>query len=149
MQRSVVAMQQERIKSPRDLSRYATEETLAKGFRLACKAQRWMESNRLSFDLIYHYVKHMQSSSNSGRVRDRVAVFCVEQGIRIGDTDEYTFDNSVWAGIARYLVLKDKTLLDAPIRLKESFIDHYGLLPVSWMPGLEEEYGFFQQERKR
>lgn len=125
------------IRSPHNRSYVTTGEKLSNGRKLAYLSNRWMEANEQSFRTIYAYVKGMQAKSHGGRVRDRVAAFCVDHGIEVGD-GEYTFSNTYWAGIARYLVLYDKTLLDAPIRLNDSDIDCYGLLPVSYLPELED-----------
>ena len=81
-------------------------------------------------------VKEMQRTGGRGRVRDRVAAFCVDQSIEVGD-EPYTFNNTWWAGISRYLVLHDPTLLEDPIRFRDSDIDCYGLLPVSYLPEIE------------
>ena len=56
--------------------------------------------------------------------------------IEVGD-EPYTFNNTWWAGISRYLVLHDPTLLEDPIRFRDSDIDCYGLLPVSYLPEIE------------
>lgn len=113
-------------------------ERLLNGRKLAETAHRWMEANRDSFFLIYEFVRDMQSDGRGGRVRDRVAAYCVDHGIEIG-ADPYAFNNNYWAGISRYLVLHDDTLADAPIKFRDSDIDCYGLLPVSYLPGLGGE----------
>lgn len=110
-------------------------ERLLNGRKLAETAHSWMEANRDSFFLIYGFVRAMQSDGRGGRVRDRVAAHCVDNGIEIG-ADPYAFNNNYWAGISRYLVLHDGTLADAPIKFRDSDIDCYGLLPVSYLPGL-------------
>lgn len=124
------------IPSPHERSVLVTSgERICNGRRLAETVHRWMEANRESFFLIYGFVKTMQSKERFGRVRDRVAAFCVDHGIEI-DGDPYAFNNTFWAGISRYLVLYDNTLADAPIRFRDSDIDCYGLLPVSYLPKL-------------
>ena len=69
-----------------------------------------------------------------GRVRDRVAAFCVDRGIDVGG--DYAFDNTLWAGISRYAALLDPSLAGDPLRFRDSDIDCYGLLPVSYLEGL-------------
>lgn len=103
---------------------------------MAEQTRRWMEGNREAFWKIYGFVKNMQFDGGKGRVRDRVASFCVDQSIEVGDSP-YTFNNTWWAGISRYLVLYDPTLLNDPIRFRDSDIDCYGLLPVSYLSGIE------------
>lgn len=124
------------IRSP-----YVTERTMSaahieSGREMATKVHRWMEVNEAAFRKIYGFVKEMQRTGSKGRVRDRVAAFCVDQSIEVGD-EPYTFNNTWWAGISRYLVLHDQTLLEDPIRFRDSDIDCYGLLPVSYLPEIE------------
>lgn len=124
------------IRSP-----YVTERTMSaahieSGREMATKVHRWMEANEAAFRKIYGFVKEMQRTGGRGRVRDRVAAFCVDQSIEVGD-EPYTFNNTWWAGISRYLVLHDQTLLEDPIRFRDSDIDCYGLLPVSYLPEIE------------
>lgn len=124
------------IRSP-----YTTERTMSaahidSGREMATKVHRWMEGNEAAFRKIYGFVKEMQRMGGRGRVRDRVAAFCVDQSIEVGD-EPYTFNNTWWAGISRYLVLHDPTLLEDPIRFRDSDIDCYGLLPVSYLPEIE------------
>lgn len=105
---------------------------LANGRTMAVKVRNWMERNRDAFIAIYRFVKQMQGTNTGGRVRDRVAVFCVEKSIKVGDED-YTFSNTFWAGISRYLVLCDPSLMDCPIKFKQSDIDCFGLYPISYL----------------
>ncbi|MEG0990526.1 MAG: hypothetical protein RSN88_06665 [Gordonibacter sp.] len=111
---------------------------ILKGREMAYMSHRWMERSEQAFFAIYHFVKQMQRDETGGRVRDRVAVFCIEHQIVVG-MDEFTFGNAYWAGISRYLVLYDESLRDAPIRFNDSYIDYYGLLPVSYLPGIGRE----------
>lgn len=126
------------IKSPHRRSFTITGERLVNGRKLAYQTWCWVEKNKDAFFAIYGYLKQLRESGYRGRVRDRVAVYCVEHGIQVGD-EEYTFSNSYWAGISRYMVLYDKSLLYHPIEFKDSDIDCYGLLPVSYLPNLGKD----------
>lgn len=126
------------IASPHERGYVIDGEKLLNGQRLAKEAHSWMEKNEESFREIYGYVKRMQGRGTVGRVRDRVAAFCADRGIKVGN-DEYAFGNAYWAGISRYLVLYDASLLTAPIKFNDSDIDCHGLFPVSWLPEIEEE----------
>ena len=125
------------IESPHRL-RVVDDERRENGKKLAFDAHRWVEANEDAFKLIHHFVKHQ---AGKGRMRDRVAVFCIQHGIRVED-EPYKFANAYWAGIARYLVVYDQSLLRDKITLADSDIDAYGLPEVSWM---EEERG--EEER--
>lgn len=103
------------------------------GRKMAELTHRWMEANELAFREIYGFVKRMQAEGGKGRVRDRVAAFCVDHSIEVGDSP-YAFNNTWWAGISRYLVLHDPSLYEDPIRFRASDIDLYGLLTVSYLP---------------
>lgn len=113
-------------------------ERLAKGRQIATDTHRWMESHEDAFWAIYGYVKTVKG----GRVRDRVASWCVDHGIEV-DGDPYTFNNTFWAGISRYLILYDPSLRDNPIKLRESAVDCFGLWPVSYL-----KIGEGNEERK-
>ena len=126
------------IKSPHERLFTISGERLLNGRRLAEECQRWMEANHDAFFAIYGFVKSMQSNERAGRVRDRVASFCVDRNIKVG-SDPYAFNNDYWAGISRYLILHDGSLDGAPIKFRDSDIDCYGLLPVSYLPGLGAE----------
>lgn len=108
------------------------------GRKMAELTHRWMEANEPAFREIYGFVKRMQAEGGKGRVRDRVAAFCVDRNIEVGDSP-YAFNNTWWSGISRYLVLHDPSLLENPIRFRESDIDRYGLLTVSYLPETAEE----------
>lgn len=125
------------VTSPNATKRPASAADIESGRKMAESTRRWMEGNEAAFRKIYRFVKGMQIQGGKGRVRDRVAAFCVDQSIDVGDAP-YTFNNSWWAGISRYLVLHDPSLQDDPIRFRESDIDCYGLLPVSYLPELQE-----------
>lgn len=126
------------IKSPHKRSFTITGERLLNGRRIAYQSWCWVERNKDAFFTIYDYLKSIGETGCKGRVRDRVAVYCVEHGIQVGDS-EFTFGNSYWAGISRYMVLYDKSLLNNPIEFRDSDIDCYGLLPVSYLPNLGKD----------
>lgn len=126
------------IKSPHRRSFTITGEKLVNGRRIAYQSWCWVERNKDAFFTIYDYLKQLGETGCRGRVRDRVAVYCVEHGIQVGDS-EYTFSNSYWAGISRYMVLYDKSLLNNPIEFRDSDIDCYGLLPISYLPNLGKD----------
>lgn len=125
------------IRSPYTPARAMDAAHIESGRKMAESTRRWMEGNEPAFRKIYRFVKDMQRYGGKGRVRDRVAAFCVDQSIEVGDAP-YTFNNTWWAGISRYLVLHDPSLLNDPIRFRDSDIDCYGLLPVSYLPELQE-----------
>lgn len=126
------------MRSPHPYEGWAGDEELAAGHRMARMCQRWMEANEDAFREIHRFVGFLQQSGCKGRVRDRVAAFCVDRGVEVGDSP-YAFNNSWWAGISRYLVLHDPSLLGDPIRFRNSEIDAYGLLPVSYLPETQKE----------
>lgn len=126
------------IKSPHRRSFTITGERLVNGRRIAYQSWCWVEKNKDAFFTIYNYLKSLGETGCKGRVRDRVAVYCVEHGIQVGDS-EFTFSNSYWADISRYMVLYDKSLLNNPIEFRDSDIDCYGLLPVSYLPNLGKD----------
>lgn len=109
-----------------------TGENLTSGRRLAEDAHRWLEKNQDGFYKLLHFVQGQQLKGIKGRLRDRVAVYCIENGIQAGVTG-YKFANGLWAALARYMVLVDPSLLNNPIEMKDSVIDCYGLLPVSYL----------------
>lgn len=126
------------IPSPHKRGYTISGEHLTNGRRIAYKTWCWVEKNKETFFTIYDYLKTLAESGCKGRVRDRAAVYCVEHGIQVGDS-EFTFSNTYWAGISRYMVLYDKSLLYHPIEFKDSDIDCYGLLPVSYLPNLGKD----------
>ena len=128
------------IRSPHSRGYAISGERLQAGRKMAQQTHRWMEDNERGFWQIYRFVKGMQRDGGKGRVRDRVAAFCVDQSIRVGD-EPYTFNNTWWAGISRYLVLHDPTLHDDPVKFRDSDIDCWGLLPVSYLPNLKPDDG--------
>ena len=122
------------IESPHTRRYTVSGERLASGRSMAIRTRGWMESNPSAFFEIVGYVKAMQGR-RCGRVRDRVAAFCVDRGIDVGG--EYAFDNTLWAGISRYAALFDPSLVGDPLRFRDSDTDCYGLLPVSYLPDLK------------
>lgn len=123
----------ETIKSPNAPERCTvTEETLASAMRMAREGQTWMEKNRDAFESIVGYLKSLQAENIKGRVRDRVATWCMENGIRIDD-NPYRFANAKWAVISRYAALVDPTLIGRPLQFSFSMVDLSGLLPVSYL----------------
>lgn len=126
------------IKSPHTRKNLAiTGERLIKGRNLARRSLMWMESNQQAFFAIYSFLKKLQKEKTKGRVRDRVAAYCIDKGINVGDS--YAFNNDFWAAISRYAVLFDPSLLSDPVKFRDSDIDCYGLLPVSYLPDLGKE----------
>lgn len=119
------------IKSPHQRAYAIDGRRIACGRKLAIETRAWMEANEEAFWLIYRFVKSMQAEEKSGRVRDRVAAFCVDKGIEVGSA--YSFNNDYWAGISRYLALHDDSLIGAPLRFRDSDVDCYGLYPVSYL----------------
>ena len=113
-----------------------TAATIESGKKMARDVRDWMERNEDAFWAILGYVKDMQRKGVTGRVRDRVAVYCITNAIEVDD-DPYKFANAKFAGIARYMALIDPTLVNDPLRFNDSVIDCYGLLPVSYLPELE------------
>lgn len=120
------------IPSPFPRTKVITGPRLEKGMDIARRTHAWMEANEEAFWAIYEQVKRMQAGGVKGRIRDRVAARCVDLNVRVGA--DYAFNNDYWAGISRYLVLYDPSLKDDPVRGRESAVDCYGLLPVSWLP---------------
>lgn len=120
------------IPSPFERTFPINGEKLDQGRRLALDTHKWMEHHKDAFLVIYTYVKVLQINGVKGRIRDRVARFCIDHGIKVGD-DSYRFANAYWAGISRYLVLYDKSLKYDPIEAGNSAIDCWGLYPVSWL----------------
>ena len=121
------------IKSPHSrTNRIKTGERINNGRDLAEKTRKWMEDNEEAFFTLYRYVKKLQMQKSGGRVRDRVAIHCIQSNIDVGE-DPYKFSNTYWAGIARYMVLYDPSLIGDPIMLRDSDIDCFGLYPVSYL----------------
>lgn len=122
------------IKSPfyRECLFVTDGSKLSLGRKLAVNVHRWMEDHESAFYSILQYVKSLQHSEFKGRLHDRVAIYCIDNGIRT-DTKNYKFSNDIWTGIERYLVLVDPTLKHNPVNVRQSAIDLYGLLPVSYL----------------
>lgn len=125
------------IPSPFERTKLVTNgKTLDEGRKLAYDTHRWMESHESAFRSILRFTQSLKQKKVKGRLRDRVAVYCMDNNIRTGN-GEYRFGNALWAGVSRYMVLVDPSLKYNPVDAKESVIDVYGLLPVSY---LELEY---------
>ena len=73
------------IRSPYTTERTMSAAHIESGREMATKVHRWMEANEAAFRKIYGFVKEMQRTGGRGRVRDRVAAFCVDQSIEVGD----------------------------------------------------------------
>ena len=114
----------------------ASSEKLATGRVLAAKAYQWCKTHPSEFQHIYAYVKYLQDVGTKGHLRDRVAIHCLNNGIKIGKP---AFGHDYWAGISRYLVLKDPSLMGNPVTLHESAIDHVGLYPWGEFKEAEDE----------
>lgn len=120
--------------SPNGKPEVCTESQRRNGDRMAVDAYIWMLRSEQVFNAIYRYVKSLQGDHIKGRVRDRVASYCVDVGLQVGK-DSYRFSNSIWAAISRYLVIKDPSLYRAPIEFAKSDIDCVGLYPVPYLEG--------------
>lgn len=105
---------------------------LAQGRKLAYDTHKWMESHETAFRAILAYLRSLQERGVKGRMHDRVAIFCIDNNINT-DSGAYKFSNEIWTGLERYLVLADPSLKGNPINARESAIDAYGLLPVSYL----------------
>lgn len=122
-----------RLESPHQRTTLVkTGENITNGREMAKKAAYWMEVNQDAFNSIYQCVKHMQDNGYKGRVRDRVAMWCLDHNVKIG-YGSFKLTNGYWAAIARYLVIYDPSLENAPIVMHDSDIDCWGLYPISWM----------------
>ncbi len=106
-------------------------DRIAAGRRMAAEAAGWMERNRPAYEAMRRCVKRMQETGRRGRVRDRVAAFCANAGV---DDGARSLTNGRWAAVSRYMALEDPTLVGDPLEFKDSAIDCFGLLPVSWLP---------------
>lgn len=108
-------------------------ERINKGRKLADMGKKWMEANQEGFLEIYGFVKSLQARHVCGRLHDRVALHCIKRHIQMSDKPEIKFSNDLWTSIARYLVIYDRSLMNAPVKLRRSDLDFHGLWPVSWM----------------
>ena len=127
------------LKSPHSRTHLTVSgERLRNGRKIAERTRAWMEGHESEVMTIYKYVKGLQFNNEKGRTRDKVAAYCVDNKIAVGG-DPYAFDNTLWAGISRYLVMYDKSLDGAPLTFRDSDIDCYGILPVSYLD-LEKNY---------
>lgn len=125
------------LESPHEYGKkVVTSGQVDNGKALAEMTARWMAAHEHEFREMLGYVKSLQALGKKGRLRDRVAVWCMQHGITV-EEDGYKFANAYWAGISRYMALVDPTLVGAPIRFADSDIDCYGLPSVGYL-GLEE-----------
>jgi len=108
-----------------------TSESYLNGRKLIERTAEWIGKNTSDFIAIYNYVKDLQASGFRGRVRDRVIAEGMVHGLKFAE-DGYTFANDLWAGIARYLVVLDPSLMGSPIEFRQSDIDGYGLVPIDF-----------------
>lgn len=111
--------------------------TIAKGRQMALEAQAWMEDGEDAFRAVHGFLVGLRDSEKRGRVRDRVALFCIDHGLNVGGGSR-AFANAKWAAMERYLALYDPSLVGTVIEMQDSYIDCYGLLPVSWLPEIGE-----------
>lgn len=125
-----------RIQSPHARTYLKTGERIVSGMRLADEGRRWMEANEDAFFAILEYCRELRRDGVKGRARDKVATFCCENGIKVGN-DGTAFANASWAVIARYIVLLDPELGEYPLTLADSNVDCVGLHPISYLPQLE------------
>lgn len=115
--------------SPHGLTFKPTKEQVAAGELMARECHTWMESHENEFRSMLRYTKALQTRDAMRRLRDRVMAWGLTNGII-----REPFANALWAGIVRYMVIADPSLLES-VRLCASSIDAYGLYPVSWMEG--------------
>ena len=126
------------IESPHGLHTLERNEaTIEAGRKMSRDAKSWMERNRDAFFEILGYVRELQGRGVKGRIRDRVCVFCMVNAIDVDDAPQ-KFKNGMFAPLSRYMGLVDPSLIDNPLKFNDSVIDCYGLLPVSYLPGLGE-----------
>lgn len=122
------------VKSPHVRTKMVrTGARIDAGRAMALEVRAWMESHEDDFRAMHGFVRNLRENGVRGRVRDHVALFCADMRIQVGDGPT-AFKNGLWAGIERYMVLIDPPLGEYPIRMMDSVIDCYGLLPVSWLP---------------
>ncbi len=122
-----------RIPSPyRDSMAVRTGERVANGVRIANEAAAWMDGHQREFRDILQRVRYLRARGQGGRLRDRVAAWCCDNGVRVSAKEGVFVDNSLWAAICRYLVLFDPDLVDDPVRMRHSDVDFVGLGEVAW-----------------
>lgn len=113
--------------------------TIAKGRQMALEAQAWMEGARDEFMAVHGFLAGLRDAGRKGRVRDRAAIFCLDNGISFAG-GKRGLTNANWAAMERYLALYDPSLVGTVIEMGDSYIDCYGLLPVSWLPEIGERH---------
>lgn len=122
-----------RIPSPhRDSMAVRTGERVSNGVRIANEAAEWMEGHEREFRAILWKVREIRRGGPTGRLRDRVAAWCCDNGVRVSAKEGVFVDNSLWAAICRYLVLLDPSLDGDPVLMRHSDVDFVGLGEVPW-----------------
>lgn len=114
--------------SPHGLAYKPTDEQRAAGELMARECQAWMEAHENEFRAMFAFVRALKARGKVGRLRDRVMAWAFTNGM-CGN-----FTNGLWAGVVRYMVIIDPSLLEV-VRLADSNIDAWGLYPVTWMEG--------------
>lgn len=112
-------------------------DTLARGRYLSHKVALWVENNEASFMAIFGCCRRAHDDGATARARGIVENFCSDNNIKVGDGPN-GFDNTVFAGITRYMVLIDPSLEGAPIEFRDSCIDCYGLVPIGFIAEMME-----------
>lgn len=129
-----------RIKSPCSREFLVLDgDEFKRGRRLAQRTYKWMREHKATFFTLYEVVKNLQRRGVKACARDQVKAYCEAHNIRVSDNPGVLFDNSLWAGISRYLVLHDQSLRKNPIALRKSNIDYYGLYAIAYLPETMEE----------
>ncbi len=101
----------------------------ANGEKLALKTADWMRKNQEKFESIYLIVKELQAQGPVCRdLRGKVA----DMGGKL-EADGFKFANALWAGVARYLAIRDSSLINNPIVFRPSDIDAFGLFPIDYI----------------
>ena len=108
-------------------------EVYANGKRLADKGHAWMERHESDFVELMRFAHSMQAQKRAGCSRDMFKNHCFQNGIKLSDTRGLSFDNTLWAVVARYMAIEDPSLVGMPLTFRASAVDAFGLLPVSWM----------------
>lgn len=118
------------IPSPHKRNRLAvTGETLIKGRNHALAVARWMDAHRGAFFFILNTMQHERVVP---RPRDYFANELARR--HLCNDKPFAFNNNLWAGISRYLVLVDPTL-EAKLAMRDAAIDCWGLYPIDYLKG--------------
>lgn len=124
------------VPSPHRRSFVLSGARLRKGRALAVSAKRWMEGNEPVFRALYGYMKQLQGEGARDNLRSRALLWLEDTGQSTPGGRKLW--NGDWAGVERYMVLLDPTLDGDPVSMRDSWIDCFGLLPVSWLPDLSD-----------